>query len=189
MDITMLFKNLHTLCPLHLNAITQDLLFSNFVFFLLDPCPVDWAIGTCPGTYTFSHCRLLFLPRKVDDQMCCTLMCCTMTSSAHWEDFCLYCLLSPTLNVAVMQLLFTFSLYSHTRPTHPKTWLVPPSSSDCIRFLYRWPRMWAEGVSLMCNHGGDMGVCATCFCGLLMSSGPTWLQSQTFYFHLTVDCC
>lgn len=82
MDITMLFKNLHTLCPLHLNAITQDLLFSNFVFFLLDPCPVDWAIGTCPGTYTFSHCRLLFLPRKVDDQMCCT-----MCTALHIEKF------------------------------------------------------------------------------------------------------
>lgn len=98
---------------------------------------------------------------------------CTVPSSAHW-DFSPHCLSGPTLNVAVIQLLFTFSLHSYTPPTHTKTWLFPPSSG-CMRFLHRWPQVWAEAVSLVCNHGGDIGFWVTCICSLLMPSGPTWL--------------
>lgn len=111
---------------------------------------------------------------------------CTDPNSAYW-DFYLHFVSRPTLNLAIMQLLSSFSLHSHTRPSDPSNPVFFASSSGCMRFLHRWSCVWVKEGHWH-KDGGWHGVWDTCPCCLLIPSGPIWPQSQTFHFPLTVDC-
>ena len=100
---------------------------------------------------------------------------CTDPNSAYW-DFYLHFVSRPTLNLAIMQLLSTFSLHLHTRPSHPSSPVFPFFIWLC-EILHRWPYAWAKEGHWH-KDGGWRGVWDTCPCCLFIPSGPIWPQSQ-----------